>query len=323
MYASVLVIALVASGVATPDGHDPRADSRLCERAVDKRSGALEEIAVALRDPAIQPGRAAFLRGCEWWGKGKDGPAAAEFEKASRAEPNSAWYHFWLGRVYGTQTQGASLFRQPGLARRTRAHLEKAVALDPDLIEGRDGLIQYYLLAPAIAGGSKEKAKEEADEIARRNPYAGALAHGRIARHVKDTASMVRVFESMVEQYPDSTAPYLQLGAILIARKDWTRAWALSDRLCAAHPDYRYAFYWTGVLASESGERLDLGERYLREYLAHPPGPNEPSHAAAHWRLGRILERSADRDGARGHYQEALKLDPKFKPAQESLATLR
>jgi tetratricopeptide (TPR) repeat protein len=324
MYATQLVLAFAAAALLpAPQSSSPRGDSDLCDRAVDKAAGALDQIAAALRDPSLPPARAAFLRGCQWWGHGKDGPAAAEFEKASREDPSSAWYHLWLGRVYGTQAQGASPFRQPGLAKRTREHFEKAVELDPDLVDARFGLVQYYSMAPGIMGGSKDKAKVQADEIAKRNPYRGGFAHTGIARQQKDTAAMIRSLESMVTQFPDSTSPYLQLGSILIARKEWPRAWALSEQLIAKRPNYRYAKYWTGVIAAESGERLEEGEKVLREYLTQPPAPNEPSHAAAHWRLGRIREKASDPDAARTHYKEALALDPKFKPAQDALAKLK
>ena len=323
MFATHLVLSVAAVFLPAQQTSNARADSDLCDRAVEKAAGALDQIAAALRNPSISPARAAFLRGCQWWGQGKDGPAAGEFEKASKEDPASAWYHLWLGRVYGTQAQGASPLRQPGLARRTKAHFEKAVELDPELIDAREGVMQYYLLAPGFMGGSKEKAKIQADEIAKRNPYRGGLAQARIARMQRDTAQMIRGLESMVSQFPDSTAPYLQLGSILVARKEWPRLWTLSEQLLAKRPDYRYAKYWTGVIAAESGERLEQGEKGLQDYLAHPSAPNEPSHAAAHWRLGRIREKASDPDGARAHYKEALALDPKFKPAQDALAKLK
>lgn len=42
---------------------------------------------------------------------------------------------------------------------------EKAVQLDPKTVDARESLIQYYLQAPAIAGGSVDKAIEMATEI--------------------------------------------------------------------------------------------------------------------------------------------------------------
>jgi Flp pilus assembly protein TadD len=48
-----------------------------------------------------------------------------------------------------------------------------------------------------------------------------------------------------------------------------------------------------------------------------------PSLAAAHFRLGNILEKKGDAVGARNEYETALKIDPKQKLAREALAKLK
>jgi hypothetical protein len=51
--------------------------------------------------------------------------------------------------------------------------LEKAVELNPDNIEARFDLLEYYLQAPAFLGGDAAKAQAQAAEIAKRNATAG------------------------------------------------------------------------------------------------------------------------------------------------------
>jgi tetratricopeptide (TPR) repeat protein len=126
-----------------------------------------------------------------------------------------------------------------------------------------------------------------------------------------------------LRQLPDSAAPYQGLISVFIGQRNWSKAWDISDRLRAARPDSRYGVYLVGLLAAESGDRLDAGEKSLREYLTYTPAPNEPVHAAAHWRLGMIREKASDKEGARSHYREALALDPKYKPALDALAKLK
>jgi hypothetical protein len=48
-----------------------------------------------------------------------------------------------------------------------------------------------------------------------------------------------------------------------------------------------------------------------------------PSIAAAHFRLGNILEKKANPAGARNEYETALRIDPKQKLAREALAKLK
>lgn len=249
--------------------------------------------------------------------------AASEFERAVRADDRSAVYHFWLGRAYGAQAQRANVLRQPGLARKTRGEFDRAVALDPDYLDAREGLMEYYLQAPAVLGGSDAKAREQAAEITRRNPYRGGLVAAALARRAKDPAGVRRAYEGMIAQYPDSAGPYIALAVALGAQREWGAAWTVVDRLERARPALPAAGYASGRLAAESGEQLDRGERALTAYLAHRPAPGEPPPAAARWRLGMIRERRGDRAGARREYEAALALDPKHAQAKAALARLR
>jgi tetratricopeptide (TPR) repeat protein len=71
-----------------------------------------------------------------------------------------------------------------------------------------------------------------------------------------------------------------------------------------------------------SGQRLDRAEEALEAYLRTTPGRNDPSLAAAHWRLGMVHEKRQDRQRAKTEYETALRLDPTFKQATESLRKL-
>jgi tetratricopeptide (TPR) repeat protein len=322
---TMMIAATVAVLASATQSSAEQADSRLCDRAVSKVPGALDSVKAHLQQATVaqQTARMAFFRGCQHWGEGKDGPAAAEFEKASRADPASAMYHFWLGRVYGEQAQGANPLRQPGLARRTKSHFEKAVALDPDYVDGREGLMEYYLQAPGFLGGSREKAKEQAAEITKRNPYRGGLLTANIAIRGRDTSEALRIHESLISQFPDSIGPYVQALNILRNRRAWAQAWGTVDKLQATRPDYRVTNFIVGSIAAESGERMEAGEKALEEYLTYTPRPNEPRHAITHWRLGMIREKQSDKEGARHHYQASLAADPKFRNAQDALARVK
>lgn len=102
--------------------------------------------------------------------------AVAWFEQAVQLDPTNAGYHLWLGRAYGHQARRASAGEQFFLARKVRRHLEKAVVLDPDDIAARRDLMQYYLQAPGLLGGSVAKAQKQAEEIAKRDASQGLLA---------------------------------------------------------------------------------------------------------------------------------------------------
>ena len=102
-------------------------------------------------------------------------------EKASLLDSNNSYYHLWLGRAYGYSAQRASLLWQFPLARKVKIHFEKAVALDPDNIDARADLAEYYLKAPRILGGDTEKAEAQGHEISRRNLEEGLRVWRMIA----------------------------------------------------------------------------------------------------------------------------------------------
>lgn len=108
--------------------------------------------------------------------------AAQWLEQAVLLDSTNSDYHLWLGRAYGYLAQRASFLWQFPLARKVQAHFEKAVALNPDNLAARADLLEYYLKAPRIIGGGKEKAEVQAHEITKRDFQAGLRAWKMIAQ---------------------------------------------------------------------------------------------------------------------------------------------
>ncbi len=214
--------------------------------------------------------------------------AVRQLELATTLAPTISDYFADLGDAYGTAARTASIFSQLGYAKKCLAALEKAVALDPDNLDARNGLISYHQQAPGFAGGSMAKAYVQAAEIRKRNPTMGATV----------------------------------LAQLYVTDKKYDEAFALFEETLKTAPDNYLALYSIGRLAALTGQRLARGEQTLRRSLTLTPGKNEPPHAAAHWRLGNLAEKRGEKPAARAAYEAALKLDPAFKPASDSLAKL-
>lgn len=315
-------VAALACGAPLRAQSPATAASQLCERTMD---GTRFPDAKARMQAMAAGGTkdAAFARGCLFMGDGQFDKASDEFERAVAADQESAAYHFQLGQAYGARAQHANIFKQAVLARKTKAEFDRAVQLDPDLIDARVGLLSYYLFAPGILGGSADNARAQAQEIRRRNPYRGGIAFAQIAGHEKDVAGGARELEALTQQFPDSTGPYLALATGYAQRKLWPDAWGVADRMARALPGAPVAQYVVGRLAAESGEQLDRGAAALAQYLQTTPRAGDPPLAVAHWRLGAIYERQAKNNVARAEYDAALRLDPKLAGAREALSKLR
>ena len=273
-----------------------------------------------------QAGKAAFDEGLRLMRLNKADAAEKQFERAIDADPKNGTYHLWLGNAVGQQTTTASTVRQPFMARRVKAEFERAVALDPDLLDARDGLIQFYLRAPGFMGGSEAKAREQQREIAKRNAFRGHLSAATVAWSGKDTASTERALRAAIAVAPDSARTVVSLAQ---SQTNWGRvpaAFATLDEFLARHPRDIAVRFQIGRLAAGSGQQLERGEKTLRELIAEPEWEStnlRPSRAAVHYRLGMVLEKVGKKPDAKASYERALALDPQLKQAKDALAALR
>jgi tetratricopeptide (TPR) repeat protein len=210
-------------------------------------------------------------------------------EKATQLAPGNSYYWRLLGDANGQSAQKASVFSKFGFAKKCLACYDKAVELDPNNLDARNGRVEYYRQAPGIVGGSMEKAYAEAAEIRRRDPMRGATV----------------------------------LGNLYLAEKKYAEAFALLDGLIAQNPANKALLYQVGRLAALSGQQLERGEAALKEYFHYTPAPDEPPLFNAHWRLGTLYERKGDKAAARAEYETALQLRPDYSAAQNALKRLQ
>jgi len=103
-------------------------------------------------------------------------------QRAEAQDPRNTRIHYLLGVAYGNLAQNASAFRRVSLARHTRDEFERAVELDPNDLDARWALVQYYALAPGYLGGSEQKARQQADEIGKRDASLGKRAFDFLAQ---------------------------------------------------------------------------------------------------------------------------------------------
>jgi len=220
--------------------------------------------------------------------RGDTDAAVRESERAVALAPDSARDHGGLGDAYGRSAEKAGLIGGFRLARKCLAQYVRASALEPKNTDFHERLFEYYSRAPSILGGGSDKAASEAATLEKLDPKRGRLAFAAL---------------------------YLAGGKYDLALSE------LDEVLRTAPEDYA-SLYQVGHLAAVSGQHLDRGLSALRHCLRLGAPRGEPSHSAAQWRLGNILEKKGDPGGARAAYQAALALDPRFTPAQDALRNL-
>lgn len=249
---------------------------------------------------------------------------AARLEEALKIVPNSAMYWGDLAEAYGNQARGSGALTQLGLARKTLAALKKAAALDPGNLEIRAGLVEFYQEAPWFAGGGMDKAHDEAKAIAKIDAFRGAMITAGLYQQEEEWANAERAFRNALRVQPGSVEANFALAQLNVRTGRHDEALAIFEDILQAHPAHPASLYQIGRVAALSGKRLERGEAALREYLTlDVNAPGLPSHAHAWHRLGNVLERMRNIDGAREAYRKALELDPKLKEADDSLGKLR
>jgi tetratricopeptide (TPR) repeat protein len=247
----------------------------------------------------------------------KDYDAAEEyFEEAIEIDNKVAEYHTWYGNTLGTVAADANLFKQAMLGPKMKNAWEKAVELDPKTVDARESLIQYYLQAPAIAGGSVDKAKEIANEIVKLKPAEGHRQLGNIYYKEKNLGEAEKEFMAMAKADPAYASG---LANYYIIQKQYDKAFALFENELKKNPEDMMAMYQIGKTSALSGQRLEQGEASLKKYLTYEPQKNEPSHAGANMRLAQIMEKGGKKSEAKRLYEIALKGDATLKEAKEGL----
>jgi len=278
-------------------------------------------------------------------------------ENAVRLDGGVAKYHRQVAEVLGVTAQHSGMVQQLFLAGRFKKEIDTAVSEDPNDLQALRDLMEFYLLAPGIAGGDKGKARAVAGRIGRVNAAEGYLAQARLAafndqpaeaegllRKAADAQPGSYRFRIAVARYylgaghgnddlaeknadvavsldPGRAEGYAILATVSAARGNWTALEALLGRAQKAVPDDLTPYYRAAEAILRSGRELPRAEALLRKYLAGVPEGNAPTLSDAHWQLGLVMEKEGRRPEAIGEWSEALRLDPDS-PAKAELKRL-
>jgi tetratricopeptide (TPR) repeat protein len=245
--------------------------------------------------------------------------AATLLEKAVAQNPKSAEAHYLLGSAYGSQAQKASIFGQASLAGKTKDEFEKAVELDPNLLDARYGLVEFYTMAPGFMGGSYDKAFAQAAEIKKHDPLMAHRAAAFIYSHQKKTDEARNEYLAEVREFPKSARAHIDLGVSYIVEKNFKAAAEEFENAAKVEPTYMPVYFRLGQGAVITNSNYTHGEEALRKYLAYTPKTDEPSHARAHYWLGQLFEKQGKKAEAKASFATSLKLNPAQKDVAEAL----
>ncbi len=238
-------------------------------------------------------------------------------ERARNLDPQKSLYHLWLGRIYGEKAGRVGFLSAAGLAKKVRGSFERAVELDPRSWEAHSVLAEFYLEAPGMVGGGKDKAREQADALL---PLKPGMAHwilARIAEKNKDMAGAERELHAAVSASNSGAHAWFELAYFLFRVKRLDEMEDALRNLESASADRRDALMDGASILLRAGRNYPLAERLLRRYLENPV--EEGPAFKAHDMLGRVLEKEGKSEAAAQEYRTALALAHSYSPALEDL----
>ena len=255
--------------------------------------------------------RAYFM--AEDWDRG-----IPECERARNLDPQKSLYYMWLGRIYGEKADRAGFLSAATLVKKVRNSFERAVELDPDSWEARTDLAEFYLEAPSIVGGGKDKAREQAKALLPLNPGMAHWVLARIAEKDKNSVEAEREYRAGIDATHGGARAWLDFSIFLRHAGRFEEMQQALEKVESAPVDRAESLMDGASLLLHADRYFPLGARLVRRYFSVGTVEEGPAFKA-HTYLGELLEKQGDRRGAAEEYRFALALFRGHRRAEEGL----
>lgn len=249
--------------------------------------------------------------------------ATDKVKAAIARTPDDSWVHKLAGDIFVNRARRANLLSAASLARKALKSYKKAVELSPDNAAYRLNLMQFYLIAPGIVGGSKKLGAEQMPKIKALDPVKGVVAESLLYRTQNDLAARKAIFSTISPELAEQPQVKLELASYLAASQQEVRALRLYDELAdlqGSHSlsgddqlvPYR-AMFMVGFLGLENENYLPQGVAALKRYLEQAPGMYRlaPKNWARYF-LGQSYQKMGEIELAKQSFEQA-KRDTKDK----------
>jgi tetratricopeptide (TPR) repeat protein len=306
----VLIALMEATAVSIADSAREMLSAGRIDDAIAELNGRLSS-APADAESANLLCRAYFA--LEDWNR-----AESSCKKAAALDPNNSGFHLWLGRVYGEKAEHINLVSAVTLAAKVRGEFERAVQLDPQDVDARLALAQFYIEAPMLLGGGEDKAREQAQAVAAINPGREHWIYARIAEQRKDYASAEREYHQYIDLSHGDAEAWLDLSQFLRRQSrldEMERAVVKLSQSPTPKPD---VLVDAAEMLYRASRSYPFAAELLQRYLASGPVEAAPAFKARYLR-GLLLEKQGDKAGAAQEYRASLALARNFGTAQQAL----
>lgn len=253
---------------------------------------------------------------------GKTKQATQALEKTVERFPDRVEAWALHSQANCRMAQEANILTQLSWAGECRMGLERFQQLAPDSPNANSGLLQFYLQAPGIAGGGRDKADALVSRMQQQSPGLGHYGRYVLASVDKRDAETLGEMEAAVLADPAQPLYRITLAILYISNANWDPARNQLQALVQLDPEHPMAHYQLGRIAALTGEQIDEGISYLDRFLALPKRPQD-FDGGAWWRKGQLLEKRQEREAALSAFSRAVALNPELEEARQDLERLR
>jgi tetratricopeptide (TPR) repeat protein len=241
-------------------------------------------------------------------------------QKAVSLEPGNSQYHLWLGRIYGGKADRVNFISAASLAGKVRTEFETAVRLDPKNMEAHSDLAEFYLEAPGIVGGGKDKAENEAQQMSAADPAGACLLRAKLAEKRDDFTEAEKQYRAAIQTSGGKAGTWLSLAQFYQRRGQYAQVDDAIQHVISADRN-NHVLLSTADFLIHNKRSLPEAAKLLRTYLAHGTVEEAPAYKA-HYLLGTLLEKDGDKAAAIEEYRTALTLVSSYSAAQTALNRL-
>ncbi len=239
--------------------------------------------------------------------------AAARLAAIKRAEacidkqPRAAACHYALGVVMGVQAMSEGMFKMARSVSTVKEALTQAQALEPEWYAARSALVEFYLEAPGMMGGSASKAAE----LARGAPKPGqvkalearvALADKKFEASLQGLLALPPGTDAAVQS--DARGWAVRAGMGMVNSGQAAKAQPLFERLTREQADSAGPYYGLARARGEQGAHEDALKLYEQA---------QRLKGAAQWplqyRIGMSQQQLGRKDDARSSFKKYVALN--------------
>lgn len=230
------------------------------------------------------------------------------------AEDNSE-YHLWLGRAYGEKASRSALVTAYQMAKRTHSEFKTAVALDANNRDALSDLGEYYVEAPRMLGGGRDKAQTIVDRLDSLDPARADELRARIAEAKKDYPAAEKQWRTRISashSSEDAAQAWMDLGGFYRRRGRLDEMVAALKSGAAADTIHGPPLVDGASTLIAANRELPTAAQWLREYLDGNALSETAPAFAVHAKLGDLLKKQGDEPGAEREFAAARALSANY-----------